>query len=396
MTAMPDLDLSRTTPVSDADAARLAPPAAFTDLAAQIVATPVPAARSRVRRMGAVRASLAAPWSYIAGRRRRLALLTAVPVILAALAALMVTAASRSDNGPDSAAAIEAMSFVRENGAITVIIKNLYADTSWYNADLARHHLDITLRLEPTPPSLVGFIGSTSFDATASGHSNEIKPISTPGSCDLSGSDCQIGFTVPVNFQGKADMWIGRPARPGEQYLQTGSAFNRGEPLYGLTDQIFDHPLREVLPLLTLHGVTVAQCREEGPGQQGNGICNPARMPGTWYVRDVTPWAPNQVLLTIQSEPYPASGSFFTPGEPLYGLRNQIVGHRVSEVLPLLARHNVTVAKCLIDGTDSEASGACDPSSMPGNWYVSDVPVYGANQVIAVVGRDKPAPSAGR
>lgn len=391
MTAMPELDLSRTTPVTDADAARLASPAAFTDLGTRIMATRVPAARSRVRWMGAVRASAPAPWSFTAGRRRRLALLTAVPVIVAALAALMVTAASRSDNGPDSAAAIEAMSFVRENGDITVIIKNLYADTSWYNADLARHHLDITLRLEPTPPSLVGFIGSTSFDAAASGHSNEIKPISTPGSCDLSGTDCQIGFTVPVNFQGKADMWIGRPARPGEQYQQAGSAFNRGEPLYGLTEQIFDHPLREVLPLLTLHSVTVAQCREEGPGQQGDGICDPARMPGTWYVRDVIPWAPNQVLLTIQSEPYPASGSFFTPGEPLYGLRNQIVGHRVSEVLPLLARHNVTVAKCLID---SEPSGTCDPSSMPGNWYVSDVPVYGANQVIAVIGRAKPAPGA--
>jgi hypothetical protein len=394
MTAMPDLDLSRTAPVTDADAARLASPAAFTDLASQIMATPVPAARRRARRMNAVRASLPAPWSVIADPRRRLALLTVVPVFLAALATLMVTLASRNDNGPDSAAAIEAMSFIRDNGAITVIIKNLYADTSWYNADLARHHLDITLHLEPTPPSLVGFIGLTSFDAAASGHSNEIKPISTPGSCYLSGTDCQIGFTVPVNFQGKVDMWIGRPARPGEQYLEAGSAFNRGEPLYGLKDQIFDHPLSEVLPLLAQHSVTVAQCREEGPGQQGNGICNAATMPGTWYVRDVTPWAPNQVLLTIQSEPYPASGSFFTPGEPLYGLRNQIVGHRVSEVLSLLARHNVTVAECLID-TGSEASGTCDPSSMPGNWYVHDVLVYGGNQVIAIVGGDKPAPSAG-
>ena len=212
---------------------------------------------------------------------------------------------------------------------------------------------------------------------------------------ELSGTDCQIGFTVPAGFQGRVDMWIGRPARPGEQYQQAGSAFNRGEPLYGLTDQIFGHPLSEVLPLLAQHDVTVAQCREEGPGQQGNGICDPATMPGTWYVRDVTPWAPNQVLLTIQSEPYPASGSFFTPGEPLYGLRDQIVGHRVSEVLPLLAQHNVTVAQCLTDGTDTEASGSCDPSDMPGDWYVHDLPAYGGNQVTAIIGRDKPAPDAG-
>jgi hypothetical protein len=111
---------------------------------------------------------------------------------------------------------------------------------------------------------------------------------------------------VPADFQGKVDMWIGRPARPGEQYQVAGSAFNRGEPLYGLTDQILGHPL--------------------------------------------------------------------------------------SKVLPLLAQHHVTVARCLIDSTDTEASGTCDPSRMPGNWYVHDVPVYGGNQVIAIIGRDKPAP----
>lgn len=218
-------------------------------------------------------------------------------------------AVSRTDNGPNGAAAIEVMSFTKENGIITVTIKNLYADTRWYNADLARHHLDITLRLDPAPPSLVGFIGLTSVDAIAAGHSNEIKPISTPGSCDLSGTNCQIGFTVPAGFQGKVGMWIGRPARPGEQYQQAGSAFNRDEPLYGLTNQIFGHPL--------------------------------------------------------------------------------------SEVLPLLAQHNVTVAQCLTDGTDTEASGTCDPSNMPGDWYVHDVPVYGGNQVIAIIGRDKPAPDVG-
>jgi hypothetical protein len=392
MTAMPDLDLSRTAPVTDADAARLASPAAFTDLASQIMATPVPAARRRARWTCAVGASLFPGRSVSARPRRRLALLAAVPVALAVLAAFMVAVTSRSDDGPDSATAIEAMSFVKENGTITVIIKNLYADTSWYNADLARHHLNITLHLDSTPPSLVGFIGSASFDGTASGQVNEIKPISAPGACDLSGTDCQIGFTVPVDFRGKADLWIGRPARPGEQYQEAGSAFNRGEPLDGLTDQIFDHPLSEVLPLLARHHVTVAQCREAGPGQQGNGVCDPATMPGTWYVNDVTPWAPNQVMLTIQSEPYPASGSFFTAGEPLYGLTNQIIGHRVSEVLPLLAQHDVTVAQCLIDGTDTQPSGACDPSNMPGTWYVQDVPVYGGNQVTAIIGRDKPAP----
>jgi hypothetical protein len=375
---MPDLDLSRTAPVTDAYAARLASPAAFTDLASQITATPVPAARPVIVR-----------------KRRRLALLTAVPVALAGLAAFLVTAAVPSDSGPDSSAAIQAMSFVRENGTITVVIKNLYADTSWYNADLERHHLDITLHLSPTQPSLVGYIGTISVDAPTAAGYTEIKPISRPGSCDLSGTNCQIGFTVPVDFNGRADIWIGRPARPGEQYEYGGSAFNRGEPLHGLENQIFEHPLSEVVPLLARHGVTVAQCRDNDPGQQGDGVCDPATMPGTWYVDDVIPWAPNQVLLSIRSEPVPASGSFFTPGEPLAGLRSQIIGHRVSEVLPLLAQRGVAIAECDIDNTYVPPGGNCDRSAMPGDWYVHDVSVYGGNQVTVLIGRDKPAPGAG-
>lgn len=57
----------------------------------------------------------------------------------------------------------------------------------------------------------------------------------------------------------------------------------------------------------------------------------------------------------------------------------------LSEVLPLLAQHGVTVAQCFIDNTFNRA---CDPSAMPGNWYVHDPPVYGGNQVIAIIGRD--------
>ena len=299
---MPDLDLSRIAPLTDAEAARLVSPATFADLASQITATPVPA-RRRPWLTGAVASSLL-PFRPFAGRpRRRLALLTAVPVALAAVAGLAVAVAGRGDNGPGSAAAIEAMSFTRQNGTITVVIKNLYADTSWYNADLARHHLDITLHLAPTPPSLVGFIDVTTIDGPTAASYTEIKPISAPGSCGMSGTDCQIGFTVPAGFRGKADMWIGRPARPGEQYQAAGSAFNEGEPLHGLSDQIIGRRVSEVLPVLARHGVTVAQCRDQGPGMWGKGVCDPAAIPGAWYVVDVGPWAPNQVIVTIQTAP---------------------------------------------------------------------------------------------
>ena len=108
---------------------------------------------------------------------------------------------------------------------------------------------------------------------------------------------------VPVGFRGKADMWIGRPARPGEQYATAGSAFYTGGPLYGLSDQLIGHRVSEVLPVLARQHVTVAQCREQGPGARGNGVCDPAAMPGYWYVVDVSPWAPGEVIVTIQTAP---------------------------------------------------------------------------------------------
>jgi hypothetical protein len=304
MTAVPELDLSRIAPLTDAEAARLVSPATFADLASQITATPVPARRSG-RLTGAAGSSLIPFRTFSRPPRRRLALLTAFPVALAAVAGLTVAVGGpdRGGDGPGSAAAIEAMSFTKENGTVRVVIKNIYADTSWYNADLARHHLDITLRLLPVPPSFVGFIDGYDVGGPTAASYQAIKPISAPGSCGMSGTDCQIGFTVPVSFRGKANMWIGRPARPGEQYQATGSAFNKGEPLYGLSDQLIGRRVSEALPVLARHGVTVAQCRDQGDGMWGKGVCDPAAIPGGWYVVDVSPWAPGQVMVTIQTQP---------------------------------------------------------------------------------------------
>jgi len=113
-----------------------------------------------------------------------------------------------------------------------------------------------------------------------------------------------MAFAVPVGFRGKAEMWIGRPARPGEQYQMAGSAFNRGEPLYGLSGQLIGRRVSEVLPVLAAHHVTVAQCRDQGDGMWGNGVCDPSAIPGDWYVVDVSPWAPGQVMVTIQIRPH--------------------------------------------------------------------------------------------
>jgi hypothetical protein len=392
---MPDIiDITQVAPVTDAEAARLASPAVFSDLARQITASPVP--ESGPRRAWSARRARSPRDLWSPSRAKRRALLLGGPLaVLAAVAALLVTLLTPGDNGPDGQAAIQAVSFIRDNGHITVIIRNLYADTSWYNADLARHHVDITLHLAPVPPSLVGYINILESGSGPASFS-EIKPITKLGSCGLQGTDCQIGFTIPDDFHGQASMWIGRPARPGEQYQVAGSAFNRGEPLYGLTDQIFGHPLSEVRPVLAQHHVTVAQCREEGIDNPANGgVCDPSNMPANWYVRDVAPWAPNQVLLTIGPLPYPASGSVFTAGEPLAGLQDQIIGHPLGEVLPLFAQHDVTVIQCYAESADGQGTTSCDPSNMPRTWFIHDVSTNGGNQVIVVIGQEKSVPGTG-
>lgn len=327
MTVMPELDLSGIATVTDAEVARLASPAAFADLATQITATEAPATRPGLARK---RSFLSAAGLSTRGvpadgsrPRRRIALLTAIPVALAAAAALFVTVLSPggtgpagghgapvaggspsvgsgsspgtgtdTGTGPNSQAAIQAVSFTKQSGYITVVIRNPYVDSSWYNADFARHHLHITLSLIAASPSFVGAIEEMSTDSGAT--SNEIKLIGKSGSCGEDGTGCVIGFRVPVNFHGQASMAIGRPTRPGEQYETTGSAFNKGEILYGLKDQVYGHPLSQVLALFARHHVTVAVCRNPA-----NNNINPSKAPGDWYVQNVIPWSPGQVIIWV-------------------------------------------------------------------------------------------------
>jgi len=300
MTAMPDIDLASISPVTDAEAARLASATAFADLARQITSVPLPADR------------LIAPG--LAPRRRPRALLVGLPVAaLAGVAALLVTvlgtggspvgsiaggtagrtAGSSSANSP---AAIQALAFVKKDGYITVIIRNPYADASWYNADFARHHMDIKLDLLAASPSFVGTIEAMSADSSAT--MDEITTITKPGSCGIDGTTCTIGFKVPLSFHGQATIEIGRPARPGEQYQTAGSPFNRGEALYGLEDQVYGHPLSQVLPLLARHHVTIAVLR--GPD---NTDMNVSQAPPAWYIENVVPWAPNEVIAWIGPQP---------------------------------------------------------------------------------------------
>jgi hypothetical protein len=302
---MPELNLSVIAPVTNDEAARLASPAAFADLASRIAATEAPVAPPRAARE---RAFL--PRLGHSHPRRRLALLTAFPVALAAAAALLVTVLSPGGSvagtGANSAAAIKALSFTKENGTITVVIRNPYADAAWYNADLARHHIPLTLQVIPASPSLVGSI-------IGGDYAPGVKELTGQRRCYYpssggASSPCLIGFTVPTNLKDEGSVWIGGPARPGQQYESTGSIFAPGEALAGLLKQVAGQPLSKVRPILASHHLTVAVCRDKN-----NNNVNPDSVPGDYYLTNVLPWAPGQVIIWTSPKQFYA-GSERVPG----------------------------------------------------------------------------------
>jgi hypothetical protein len=286
-------DITRISPVTDAEAARLVSKAALADLASEIMATPPPAGRLRGQR----------PRSS----RRRM-LLAGVPLAaFAGAAVLLVTVFGRASDlniNPavnNSKAAMQALSFTREHGYIKVIVRNPLADASWYDADFARHHMNIKLELVPVSPSLVGTV--VMID-TMPGTSN-FSTITAQGRCWTGGggSACPVGLKVPLNFHGQALITFGRAAKPGEQYESVGSAFSPGEALQGLRSQVIVQPVRDVWPLLAEHHVTIASCRDAD-----NSDINPSQVPGNWYVTDVLPWAPGQVLVQVGPQPVYSGG----------------------------------------------------------------------------------------
>jgi hypothetical protein len=285
--------LGRIAPVTDDEAARLARPGTLADLAAGIVATSA-GQRGRIRRRWIIGAPVAAGL---------------------AAAVLIVTSLGHPGQhvGPVSVgpapAQAQALSFTRHGGFIDVIVRDPLADPARYRAEFARYHLDITLRLLPVSPSIVG----TVVYMGQSAHSSPLAPITAQGKClEASGtSACPVGVRIPVGFHGDAQLVFGRAARPGEQYESTASAFAPGEALHGLS--IRGLRVARVLALLRQRHVTVAWFDVQTAGQ----ATNERRVPGSYFVFDANPWSLGKVQLSVSKTWPPSAGLGAAPGQPV-------------------------------------------------------------------------------
>ncbi|MGH3212815.1 MAG: hypothetical protein ACRDNO_34155 [Trebonia sp.] len=308
---MPKLDLPGIAPVTDASTARLVSPAAFADLATQIAATEVPAAAPRAARPGPARKRMFLARLGNSHPRRRLALLTAFPVALAAVAALLVTVLSPgagssggagggggAGNGANSQAAIEALSFTKADGYITVIIRNFAADPSWFNADFARHHLPYTVNVVPVSPSLVGTVIEENY---APG----VRLITGPRKCFAESTGelapCLIGFKVPENLRDAGSITIGAPTPPGQRYEGIGSIFAPGEDLAGLLKQVAGQPMSQVRPILASHHLKVVEAESQPKAGARFTVVNPASVPGNYFVTRIEPVAAGQARIYVSA-----------------------------------------------------------------------------------------------
>jgi hypothetical protein len=297
------IEITRISPVTDDEAARLARPQTLADLASQITATPVHA-----------------PDGYQlagqrAGRGRKRRALLAIPVVagLSAAAAFVAVSASSSSappahpgqasgqprpSGParPPAKARQALTFTTSASSITVIIRDPLADPATYRGEFAAHHLNITLQLTPASPSIVGSV--VFFDESGTGP--QLIPITAKGACNTpgGGDNCPIGIKVPAGFRGPANIAFGRAARPGEQYVSTGSAFAPGEAMHGMT--IKGKTVAQVVAQLHARQVSVARFNVVGR----TGSTTAHSVPDGWYVYDAVPWASGEVLLFVGRTPH--------------------------------------------------------------------------------------------
>jgi hypothetical protein len=338
--------LSQICPITDAEAERLVRPATLADLAARITAEPAPAAGHR-------RARQRARYRWPSGAR----LAAAVAVVLLAVTVLVTTrllgpgrpAGSASPSARASTpreTTARVLSFTTSDGYITVIVRNPLADPRRYRAELAAHHLNITLELVPASPSLVGtvvYIGEPSGGP-------DLQTITAQGRCYTGGGGaaCPVGVRIPVGFRGQAEVVFGRAARPGEHYESTADATAPGEVMHGMS--YVGDTVARVLAMLAQRHVTVPVFNETRNGYASN----VAHVPGTWYVYDAVPWAPGQVMLVVGPTRTQPPAQAPQPGSPVASPTSQTPqGSSASSLAATSVRSSPT--------TSGRANGAPNP-----------------------------------
>jgi hypothetical protein len=225
-------------------------------------------------------------WPSMIRRVRRPVLISS----LGAIAAVAVVAWLIASSAVRPQAAAAAVAFrTGADGDIVATVTDPFAAQSRLKAAFAEHGLDITVNLLPVSPSLVGTVVFISDNGGASA----IQPLQG-GPCVTGGGGCTIGLKIPATFTGQGDITLGRPAKPGETYESTASAFGPGEVLH--CSGLLGARVTAALPILQADKLTV-QWREKATGAID------ATAPTSNYIRGADPIAPDTVMIWTQPTP---------------------------------------------------------------------------------------------
>lgn len=264
------LDFVRTLdPTATADPATQVTAATRADLLRGITATPVPLKSTRPV-------------------RRRLVPVLAAAAAVAAITVFVVHVPGDNDRPPQALG--QALSFTTEGDVMKVRVLDPEADVARYNEEFKQHGLNITLRLQPVSPSIVG------QDIAMSGTSDDpeqIIPGRYPKGCKGTlASPCVPEFTVPLSFRGQADLYVGRTAKPGEPYSSAGDITGPGEALEGVDYK--GRTVGYVLGKLAERGFS-AEYRVGEKSEQSDSA------PPSWVVQDAVPSSDRHVILFVET-----------------------------------------------------------------------------------------------
>ena len=143
-------------------------------------------------------------------------------------------------NGPDS-------------GDIVATVVDPFAAQSSLDAAFRAAGLDIAISLVPASPSAVGTVVEISEPSSGP----QIETL-TGGTCVTGGGgpgNCPVGLKIPRGFAGSGSIVLGRPAKAGEDYESTNSAFAPGESLH--CSGLIGTTVAAALPKLAALGISV-------------------------------------------------------------------------------------------------------------------------------------------
>ena len=231
----------------------------------------------------------------------------AAAVVLVVSGLVMTSSGSKHPSVAPEARGVQPMpkaqlvDFTTSAGEVIAQITDPLAAASELDTVFQQHGFDISVKLIPVSPSLVGSITAMGLEAGTS----DIKAMQS-GPCISGGRTCTVGLILPADFHGQASVEVGRAAQPGEAYVSAASAFAPGEVLH--CENVLNEQVSAATPTLAATGETV-DWREDvptgsaGPGAENGEVEDLATPPPGDYVVNITTLSSAALIAWVAPQP---------------------------------------------------------------------------------------------